>query len=943
MICQHRQIIKTFSSLHFGQPSNNVFRKQKQSFVPATTKYISRNYHSKKGVYGYRPFTKEECFKVSQEAVDNRMKESNLYRMITAYREHGHKVAFTDPLATVQTDPMPELDPSRYGLSNSDDSIIQLDGLVGVEKSKESVQELIKFLRKAYCGPISVEFQHMSTEEEKEWFVQKFESMQEKWYLTPDKKRTLGKELLKSQAFDVFLATKFVTVKRYGGEGAESMMGFFTEIFECGAQCGISDIVIGMPHRGRLNLLTGLLNFPAVAMFQKMRGMPEFPEIVSGVGDVLSHLSCSIDLNYEGKVVHVTLLPNPSHLEAVSPVIVGKARGRQQFLKVGDYSPGTDVRPGSSVLPVQVHGDASFSGQGIIMETLALANVPHFSLCGSIHLIVNNQLGFTTPADRGRSSLHCSDVAKMIAAPVIHVNGDYPEEIVKATQLALAYRQKFCKDVVIDLVCFRRWGHNELDDPTFTNPAMYQVIRSRHSVPDGYAQKLMDEGVWTVEDMKKILDEHSSLLNENLKQVDSYKPVAKHLKRQWTGLVQPSSSVTTWDTGVPMDLLKFVGAKSVQVPDDFNLHPTLKRTFVLDRLQMLEEGSNINWATAEALSIGSLLYQGFNVRISGQDVGRGTFSQRHGMLVDQETSEMYVPLNHMVNDQQGFYEVCNSILSEEAVLGFEYGMSIESPNNLILWEAQFGDFFNGAQIIFDTFISSGETKWLLQSGIVILLPHGYDGAGPEHTSCRLERFLQMSDSNESGVTDGDNVNWQVVNPTTPAQYFHLLRRQVIRNFRKPLIVASPKILLRYPAAVSSLSEMSPGKTFLPVLGDCSVQPSDVQCIIFCCGKHFYALQKHRESLAKKDIAIIRIESLCPFPTSEISAELQKYPNAKKFIWSQEEHQNMGAWSFVQPRFRTMLGCDLKYVGRGPLGTPAVGIGRIHQQEAKDIVEKPFEN
>ncbi|XP_013778792.1 probable 2-oxoglutarate dehydrogenase E1 component DHKTD1, mitochondrial [Limulus polyphemus] len=905
MVLQHRQIIKTISSLHIGQSSSNVFRKQKQPFVPATTKHVSRSYHSKQGVYGYKPFPKEEPFKVSQQAVDNRIKQSNLYRMITAYREHGHKVALTDPLATVQSDPMPELDPSRYGLSSSDDSIIQLDGLVGLEKSKGSVQEVIEFLKKAYCGPISVEFQHMSTEEEKEWFAQKFENMQQMWYLTPDKKRTLGKELLKSQ------------------------MNY--------SKCGISDIVIGMPHRGRLNLLTGLLNFPAVAMFQKIRGMPEFPETVSGVGDVLSHSLST------------------SSPQAVSPVTVGKARGKQQSLKVGDYSPGTEAHPGSSVLPVQVHGDASFSGQGIIMETLALANVPHFHVCGSIHLIVNNQLGFTTPSDRGRSSLHCSDVVKIIAAPVIHVNGDHPEEIVKATQLALAYRQEFCKDIIIDLVCFRRWGHNELDDPTFTNPAMYQVIHSRHSVPDGYAQRLVDEGVWTREDVKQILDEHSSSLNENLKQVDSYKPIAKHLKRQWTGLVQPSSSVTSWDTGVPVDLLKFVGAKSVQVPDDFNLHPTLQKSFVLDRLQKVEEGTNLNWATAEALAIGSLLYQGFNVRISGQDVGRGTFSQRHGMLIDQKTNEMYVPLNHMVTDQQGFYEVCNSILSEEAVLGFEYGMSIESPNNLILWEAQFGDFFNGAQIIFDTFISSGENRLLDRRvettrinfcHLECFLQNRLLDREVETTSlffCHLECFLQMSDSNESGITDGDNINWQVVNPTTPAQYFHLLRRQVIRNFRKPLIIASPKILLRHPAAVSSLSEMTPGKTFLPVLGDFSVQPSDVHCIIFCSGKHFYALQKHRESLSKKDIAIIRIESLCPFPTNEISAQLQKYPNAKNFIWSQEEHQNMGAWSFIQPRFRNMLGYDLKYVGRGPLGTPAVGIGRIHQQEAKDIVEKPFEN
>uniref|UniRef100_A0A2K6FNJ4 2-oxoadipate dehydrogenase complex component E1 n=1 Tax=Propithecus coquereli TaxID=379532 RepID=A0A2K6FNJ4_PROCO len=676
-------------------------------------------------------------------------------------------------------------------------------------------------------------------------------------------------------------------------------------------------------------------------MFRKMRGLSEFPENFSATGDVLSHLTASVDLDFGAHhPLHVTMLPNPSHLEAVNPVAVGKTRGRQQSRQDGDYSPDSSARPGDKVICLQVHGDASFCGQGIVPETFTLSNLPHFRIGGSVHLIVNNQLGYTTPAERGRSSLYCSDIGKLVGCAIIHVNGDSPEEVVRATRLAFEYQRRFRRDVIVDLFCYRQWGHNELDEPFFTNPVMYKIIRARKSIPDTYAEHLIASGLMAQEEVSEIKSSYYAKLNNHLNNMAHYSPPATNLQAHWRGLVQPEATITTWNTGVPLDLLRFIGAKSVEVPEELQVHSHLLKMHVQSRMEKMTEGTKLDWATAEALALGSLL--AFNVRLSGQDVGRGTFSQRHAMVVCQETDDTYLPLNHMDPDQKGFLEVSNSPLSEEAVLGFEYGMSIESPKLLPLWEAQFGDFFNGAQIIFDTFISGGEAKWLLQSGIVILLPHGYDGAGPDHSSCRIERFLQMCDSREEGV-DGDTVNMFVAHPTTPAQYFHLLRRQMVRSFRKPLIVASPKMLLRLPAAVSALQEMAPGTTFKPVIGDSSVDPKNVKTLVFCSGKHFYALAKQRESLGAKkhDFAIIRIEELCPFPLDSLQQEMSKYKHVKDLIWSQEEPQNMGPWSFVSPRFEKQLACKLRLVSRPPLPVPAVGIGTVHLQQHEDVLTKTF--
>ncbi|XP_022069108.2 2-oxoadipate dehydrogenase complex component E1 [Acanthochromis polyacanthus] len=918
-----------------------LFLRSSLSRLPprAARQVVGCCYHTEKGVYGYRPKRTDREQKLDRDRIAALNQDHGLARLVEAYRAHGHKAAKINPLLphTPVVDTVPEIEL----LTGTITGPLNTSGLRHFGKAQASVEEVQAYLEEAYCGHLSVETSQLVSLEEREWFADRFEELKRQSFSTEERKQ-LAKLMLESQEFDHFLATKFSTVKRYGGEGAESMMGFFYELFHQSAHSGVTDIVIGMPHRGRLNLLTGLLKFPPELMFRKMRGLSEFPDTSPAIGDVLSHLTSSVELDFGAEhPLHVTMLPNPSHLEAINPVAQGKTRARQQLRKEGDYSPEEDAQPGDQVICLQVHGDGSFTGQGIVPETLTLSNLPHYRVGGSIHLIVNNQVGYTTPSERGRSSLYCSDVGKMVNCAVIHVNGDDAEDVLRASRLVVEYQRRFRKDVILDLICYRQWGHNELDEPFFTNPAMYKIIRSRKSVPDSYSDQLISEGLMTDAERDEIKSKHYGMLNDKLSNMTLYSPPPTNLQGRWGDLVEPQARVSTWDTGVAVPLLQFVGAKSVDIPEQIQLHSHLGKTHVQARLQKLEEGTKLDWSTAEALAFGSLLCQGFNIRISGQDVGRGTFSQRHAMVVCQDTNDMYIPLNHISPQQTAFLEVCNSPLSEEAVLGFEYGMSIAQPKLLPIWEAQFGDFFNGAQIIFDTFITGGEAKWLLQCGMVILLPHGYDGAGPEHSSCRMERFLQMSDSKEEGV-DGDSVNMGIVNPTTPAQYFHLLRRQMIRNFRKPLIVVGPKTLLRFSGATSSLTELAAGTSFRPVLGDTSVSGESVQRVVLCSGKHYYALLKQREtSAANQNTALVRVEELCPFPLDALQQELKKYPNAKEFIWSQEEPQNMGPWSFVAPRFEKQLACKLRLVSRSALPAPAVGIGTLHHQQQEAILTATF--
>ncbi|KAG8920567.1 hypothetical protein FRC02_000832, partial [Tulasnella sp. 418] len=699
-----------------------------------------------------------------------------------------------------------------------------------------------------------------------------------------------------------------------------------------------------------------------------IKGGSEVPEDLGATGDVISHLSSSPTLHYEGatgKPLKITLLQNPSHLEAVNPVALGKTRAKQYGMLQNSDS---TCALGDKVMCVQLHGDAAFTGQGVVMETLGLSNLPHFTTGGSVHIVVN--IGYTTPASGSRSSFYCSDIGKMINAPVLHVNGDYPEEVSRAVETAFQYRNFFRKDIIVDLMCYRRWGHNELDEPSYTSPGMYKLIRSRSSVPKVYEEKLISEGVITPEEASSHRNEWKSHLENCLQAVSSHTPVADMLTHQWKGMIWPASSAAIHDpeTGVDRDALLRVGKQSVEVPQDFNMHSRLNR-HVKHRLASLEKKEGIDWGTAEALAFGSLILDGYDVRISGQDVGRGTFSHRHAMLVDQENEKVVVPLNSL-SDQRKL-ELANSIvipielkfltltniarcifsgsLSEMAVLAFEYGISWERPDILPIWEAQFGDFFNGSQIIIDTYISSAETKWLKQSGLVMLLPHGLDGAGPEHSSSRIERMLQLTNDRydyPSSETDYRNVNMHVAYPTTPAQYFHLLRRQMKRNYRKPLIVAAPKGLLRLPAASSSLIDMESGTKFMPVLSTVGGDHSKIERVILLSGKLYYDLQ--REVMTKglsERVALIRLEELCPFPFTQLAKALQPLSSAKDFVWVQEEPRNQGAWTHVSERLRSVFehtealkGKVVRYHGRRESAVPATGVAKWHAAEHASILE-----
>uniref|UniRef100_A0A182M1G0 Transketolase-like pyrimidine-binding domain-containing protein n=1 Tax=Anopheles culicifacies TaxID=139723 RepID=A0A182M1G0_9DIPT len=858
---------------------------------------LSRGYHSTKGVFGNRPKPNIRYEGVSAALLEKRNSNSNLYRWVEAYRTHGHRVATIDPVkfqaSETSSNKLPELQYTRYGLAAGDR--IDPTGLLNLPQQQVlSMAELDELLARMYCGTCSIELGFIESEEEREWLAGRYEQLFQH-EPTVSERREIAELMLKSQAFDQFLAVKFPTVKRYGGEGAESMMAFYWELFRCAGDADLRNIVIGMPHRGKLNVLTTLFGTRPAKIFKKFKGYPEFTSDAQAMCDIASHFHTSTDVTVGGKTFHLNMLHNPSHLEAVNPVSMGKARAKQLAHGDGPYDvQGGDGYRRSTVLNVQVHGDAAFPGQGINQECLMMANVPHFEVEGTIHLIVNNQVGFTTPAERGRSTRYVSDLAKAIMAPVVHVNADDPE-----------------------------------------------VIHARKSIPDVYAEKLIAAGVFDQQDVDAISKSHQNYLTAELQAHEQYVPERTYFEKQWSGLQQPGDEVTVWNTGVDYRLLSHIGQESVKLPEGFNVHPHLQKIHIDARLKRLAEGQRIDWATAEAMAIGSLMYQGFNVRLSGEDVGRGTFSQRHAMLVDQQTNEIFIPLNAMAAGipNAGRFELANSILSEEAVLGFEYGMAIDSPNNLILWEAQFGDFFNGAQIIIDTFLVSGETKWMVCNGLVMLLPHGYDGAASEHSSCRMERFLQMTDSRET-TPDGDTVNLQIINPSTPAQYFHALRRQQIRNFRKPMVVVAPKTLLRLSDCVSSHGDFAPGTHFQPVLPDPDqrIEPKRVRRVVLCSGKHYYTLQAERKSRQVSDVALVRLESLCPFPVQAIRDELAKYTNAREFVWSQEEHRNMGAWTFVQPRFENMCERRIQYRGRPEAATVAVGVSQWHAKEAEEVIK-----
>ena len=859
--------------------------------------------------------------------------------MIRAYRMRGHLHAKLDPLELEAKKDHEELHPSSYGFTEADwDRKIFIDFVLGLEYA--TIREMLAILRRTYCSTLGWEFMHISTPAEKSWIQARIEGPDKEIAFTREGKRAILNKLVEAEGFEKFIDVKYTGTKRFGLDGGESMVPALEQIIKRGGALGVQEIVFGMAHRGRLNVLAQVMGKPHRAIFHEFKGGSYAPAEVEGSGDVKYHLGASSDRTFDGNNVHLSLTANPSHLEIVDPVVLGKVRAKQDQL--GD----TDER--IKVLPLLIHGDAAFAGQGVVAECLGLSGLKGHKTGGSIHFIINNQIGFTTYPRFSRSSPYPSDVAKMIEAPIFHVNGDDPEAVVFAVKVAVEFRQLFHKPVVIDMFCYRRFGHNEGDEPSFTQPLMYKKIRQQATTLEIYSKKLIAEGVITEGEAEKMKADWRARLEAEYEAGQAYKPnKADWLDGRWAGLKAVASTqddARRGETGASIALLKEIGRKLTDVPADFNAHKTILR-FLENRRKAIDTGEGIDWATGESLAFALTLNDGNRVRLSGQDVERGTFSQRHSVLIDQENERRYKPLSH-IREGQGRYEVINSMLSEEAVLGFEYGYSLSEPNALTLWEAQFGDFANGAQVLFDQFISSGERKWLRMSGLVCLLPHGYEGQGPEHSSARLERFLQMCAED----------NMQVANCSTPANYFHILRRQLKREFRKPLILMTPKSLLRHKRAVSRLDEMAEGTSFHRILWDDAqylkgekiklAKDSKIRRVVLCTGKVYFDLYEDREKRGIDDVYLLRVEQLYPFPLKALVNELSRFKNAE-IVWCQEEPKNMGSWTFVEPYLAWVLeqtGAKVKrprYVGRPASAATATGLMSKHLAQLQAFLDEAF--
>ncbi len=857
--------------------------------------------------------------------------------LIRAYRIRGHLIADLDPLGLQETNVHPELDPRSLGFTEADmDRPIFIDRVLGLETA--TLNEILEILRRTYCGTFAVEFMHITDPEQKAWIQHRIEGPDKDISFTPEGKKAILNKLVEAEGFENFMNVKYTGTKRFGLDGAESAVPALEQIIKRGGALGVKEIVIGMPHRGRLNVLATVMGKPYYHIFHEFQGGSVTPDDVGGSGDVKYHLGASSDREFDGNRVHLSLTANPSHLEAVNPVVIGKARSKQDRIEPPDLD-----APRTHVLPLLLHGDAAFAGQGIIAECFGFSGLRGYNAGGTIHFIVNNQIGFTTSPKFSRSSPYPSDVAKMVEAPIFHVNGDDPEAVVYAAKIAIEFRQKFGADAVIDMFCYRRFGHNEGDEPSFTQPRMYKKIRSLPSTRQIYTERLTAEGAIRAEDGEKERETFRQFLDEEFAAANSFKPnKADWLDGQWSGFVPPVDDDRRGDTAVEIEGLKDIGKVLSEYPKTFNAHKTLKR-ILKQKQKIFETGEGVDWATAEALAFGSLLQDGFGVRLSGQDSRRGTFSQRHAVFIDQETENTYMPLRHL-DTANATFEVHDSNLSEFAVMGFEYGYSLANPKFLVLWEGQFGDFANGAQVIIDQFISSGERKWLRLCGLVLLLPHGYEGQGPEHSSARLERFLQLCAQD----------NMQVANCTTPSNYFHILRRQMRRNFRKPLVLMTPKSLLRHKRCVSTLEEMGPGSSFHRVLWDDAeskpgstvklVSDARIKRVVLCSGKVYYDLLEEREKRGVNNVYLMRVEQFYPFPAHSLIAELQRFKNAE-MIWCQEEPKNMGSWFFMEPNLEwtlNQIGAKHKrarYVGRAASASPATGLASRHKKELDDFMEE----
>jgi 2-oxoglutarate dehydrogenase E1 component len=847
--------------------------------------------------------------------------------LIRVYRVRGHLEAKLDPLGLKQPKQYAELDPKTYGFSEADmDRPIFIDGVLGRETA--TMREILAILRASYCDQIGVEFMHIQDPAQKSWIQRRIEGAPWKTAFNDEAKAKILRQLTEADSFETFCQRRYVGTKRFGLEGGESTIPALHAIIETAADRGVKEIAIGMPHRGRLNTLVNIVQKPLTALFSEFGGESAKPEDVQGSGDVKYHLGTSTDIAINGNHVHLSLQPNPSHLEAVDPVVVGKIRARLDMA-------GDETR--RSAMAVLMHGDAAFAGQGLVYETLAMSQLIGYRTGGSIHLVVNNQIGFTTVPAHAFSGLYCTDVAKAIQSPILHVNGDNPEAVVFAARMATEFRMEFGVDVVIDLVCYRRHGHNENDEPAFTQPIMYKAIKAMKTTRTLYAERLAAEGSVPAARAKEIADAYNRKLEDAFDGAKSYKVnKADWLEGHWAGLNEADKEAEQEEeaTAAPLEQLREVGEALSRPPENFDANPKILRQLEAKK-QMIDSGEGIDWATGEALAFGTLMLDGHRVRLSGEDVQRGTFSQRHAVLIDQTNQNEYVPLNN-IRPGQAKIEIFNSLLSEAGVLGFEYGYAIADPGVLVLWEGQFGDFANGAQVIIDQFLASGETKWLRMCGLTLLLPHGHEGQGPEHSSARLERYLQLCAEH----------NMTVCNLTTPANYFHALRRQLKRNFRKPLVLMTPKSLLRHKLAVSTLHEMTNGSVFKFVIPETDelVAPEAVKRVVICTGKVYYDLLTERRERGIKDVAIVRLEQLYPFPAKNLKTAIEAYKNAD-VVWCQEEPENNGGWTFVDRRIESVLTCldgaakRPKYVGRKAAASPATGLAKVHTAEQAALVNE----
>ncbi|MDG2416491.1 MAG: 2-oxoglutarate dehydrogenase E1 component [Pelagibacterales bacterium] len=845
-------------------------------------------------------------------------------RLIRAFRVNGHLIADLDPLQLSQKNHHPELDYKNYGFNEGDlEKLIFIDGSLGLDNA--NLKEIIKILHETYSSSIGVEFLHIQDPDQKQWVQERIEEVRNKTQFTVAGKRAIYRRLLEAEMFENYLDKKFLGTKRFGLVGSESTIPGIEQVIKQCCLVGIEDIYIGTAHRGRLTLLASVMEVPLRAIMTKFQGGSDDPNEVLGSGDVKYHLGVSSDREFDGKKIHLSLTPNPSHLEAVDPVVIGKVRAKQTLTK---------DKNNEKVIGILIHGDAAIAGQGVVAETFAMSQLRGFRTGGTVHFVINNQIGFTTMPLYGRSAPYCTEIAKIVQAPIFHVNGDDPEAVVHVCRLAAEFRNKFKTDVIVDMFCYRRAGHNEMDLPEFTQPLMYKKIKEHSSTLKIYEKKLIGENILSKEDSKKFKDEYKNFLDSEFSLSKTYKSnKADWLEGSWKGLSTASFDARRGKTAVEKNDLISISVAIHKLPEEFTAHKRIKKIYN-DRSVSVLNGVGIDWATAEALAFASLLSEGFGVRLSGQDVGRGTFSQRHAVLYDQVNEKRFVPLRHF-QDQQGLFEIVDSFLSEYGVLGFEYGYSQVDPKTLVLWEGQFGDFANNAQTIIDQFITTGERKWLRMSGLTLLLPHGHEGQGPEHTSGRVERFLQMCAE--------DNI--QVINCTSPGNYFHALRRQLHRDFRKPLIIMTPKSTLRHKKNTSKIEDFINGSSFHRVMNDQLDQSSKdkINRVLLCSGKIYFEIHDQIEASEIENVAILRLDQLYPFPYDALKDELEYYKNCEIY-WVQEEPSNMGAYFFVKDRVESVMRSlkmktkELIFIGRRSSASPATGVQARHTQNQKNIID-----